>query len=144
MLQHVHSLKEQKTSLVALVTLILLGPTVSDARTLRSSISTQNACPVVYERHSLEDVTSGAVAPYLYGGIYNRANCKNCETPGLWPDFCGLRPTRVDYFDHKICSGLSVKNLVTSLLQQVDTGPLTLTPCDLWNFMRGRTTWIIG
>ena len=144
MTQHIHSLMEQKVSLVASVALLLLVPTVSDARTLRSSTSTQTACPVVYERHSLDDVASGIVTPYLYGGIYDRTNCKNCETPGVWPGFCGRRPTGVDYFDRQICSGSSIKNLVTSLLQQVDTGPVTLTPCDLWNFIRGRTTWIIG
>ena len=140
--------RSRSTHMAHLVTLLVLFflHTVVDARTLTKTLYVSEICPMKYVRHSLEGVASGALTPYLYGGIYNRPNCTNCESAysGIWPSLCGVTPIGVAHYDRQICHGATIKSLVTTLLQQEDTGALTMTPCDLWKFMRGRTAWIIG
>ena len=130
--------------LEALLGLLLLTVPLGARPLKRADTLVAEACPLRYERHSIEDVASGAVAPYLYGGIYDRANCTNCKTEGLWANFCGRKPSGIKLYDLQLCDARAVKGLMTTLLQQEDAGALTLTPCDLWAFMRGRTSWIIG
>jgi hypothetical protein len=114
------------------------------ATSLGQDLSAPGTCPFQYEEQPLDDIATGAVDPYLYGGIYNRPNCPNCQAAGLWASFCGRRPVGLARYDNQLCSKSTVKILISRLLQQGNTGALTLTPCKLWNFMQGRTTWIVG
>jgi hypothetical protein len=101
-------------------------------------------CPVDYKRHDIKDIASGAVTPYLFGGIHNRTNCVNCKRGGLWPTFCGWKATGLKFYDLQLCSANITKAVVEEALQRDDPGPLTMTPCDMWYYMRGRTMWIVG
>lgn len=104
-------------------------------------------CPVRYSKHSIEDIRSRAKVPYLLGGIYDESrNCSNCKRGGLWADFCSFKPLgKSRYYDMQLCSSSTVEAVVDSALKQDNAADLlTLTPCDLWPYLKGRTTWIIG
>jgi hypothetical protein len=104
-------------------------------------------CPIQYTRHSLEDISSRAKTPYLLGGIYDDSrNCRNCKRGGLWADFCSFQPLgKSRYYDMQLCSSSTVEAVVNGALKQDNAADLlTLTPCDLWPYLKGRTTWIIG
>jgi hypothetical protein len=101
-------------------------------------------CPFQYPRHTLDDVAAGRATPYLFGGIYKRP-CVNCRRGGLWSTWCGWSNTTLPFYDQQLCT----KAVTDAVIQEAaarrwDEGALTMTPCDLWYYMRGRTTWIIG
>lgn len=45
----------------------------------------------------------------------------------------------------QLCNASTVDAAIDRALAQDNAGDLlTMTPCDLWPYMRGRTTWVIG
>lgn len=105
-------------------------------------------CPFTYEEHSLVDIRSGAKRPYLFGGIYNQTKreCINCKREGLWANFCSFSTGKkaVPFWDNQLCSSQTVDSVVSRVLEQNNHDLLSMTPCELWPYMRGRTTWVIG
>ncbi|KAI8466201.1 MAG: hypothetical protein J3K34DRAFT_524733 [Monoraphidium minutum] len=106
------------------------------------------ACPVRYERHSLAAVAKGAAAPWLFDGAYRHPSrfCTNCRRGGLFSDWCGRRPTGVrNGWDLAQCRPEQVAAVVTAAAGRDDiSSALTMTPCDLFERIRGRTLWVIG
>lgn len=104
-------------------------------------------CPIHYTRHSLDQITSKEKTPYLLGGIYDDSRpCPNCERGGLWSNFCGFRNLHKSAFwQAQVCNSRTVADAIDSALRQDNAAELlTMTPCDMWPFLRGRTTWVIG
>jgi hypothetical protein len=107
------------------------------------------SCPLSYPRHSVEQVRSKARRPYLFGGIYGSSGrpCPNCNRGGLWSNFCGFsRLEKVPYWHLQVCNASTVESFIAEhVLPQANAAEVvSLTPCDLWHFLRGRTTWVIG
>jgi hypothetical protein len=100
-------------------------------------------CPVTYRRYSVHDISTGVV-PYLWGGIYKKSNCENCQKSSRWASFCGGKPTGIARDDVQHCSKATTETVIAQMLSMEDPGSLALTPCDLWRYMKGRTVWIIG
>jgi hypothetical protein len=101
-------------------------------------------CPFQYPRHTLKDVAAGRVTPYLFGGIYKRP-CVNCRRGALWATWCGWSNTTLPFYDQQLCTKAVTDAVIAeAAARRWDEGALTMTPCDLWYYMRGRTTWIIG
>lgn len=102
-----------------------------------------DGCPLHYKRQSVADIRAGEV-PYLLGGP-QRPCCRNClnntrDSNGFsWPAFC-----RFESDAGAICPAHLREEMIQSYLARGYDGPLTLTPCDLWPFIRNRTTWILG
>jgi hypothetical protein len=135
-------------SLLALLLLfnILLIQSVS-AYTVVSGDQGSGSCPVQYFRHSLQDISSKAKVPYLLGGIYDSSrDCPNCKRGGLWADFCSFKALgKSRFWDMQLCNSSTAEAVVDRALQQDNAAELlTMTPCDMWSYMRGRTTWVIG
>jgi hypothetical protein len=103
-------------------------------------------CPIKYKRHSISDIRTRAKRPYLFGGIYDsERDCVNCKRGALWSTFCGFTNTgKVPFWDNQLCNSSQVEAAIDRVLQQNDRELLQMTPCDLWYYLRGRTTWIIG
>lgn len=104
-------------------------------------------CPFTYEEHSLDDIRSGAKRPYLFGGIYNQTkrDCINCKRAGLWANWCSFTPSdRAPFWDNQLCSSTTADAVIKRVLGQNNHDLLSMTPCDMWRYMRGRTTWVIG
>lgn len=104
-------------------------------------------CPVQYSKHSLDDIRSKAKLPYLLGGIYDSSRqCSNCKRGGLWAEFCSFKALgKSRFYDMQLCNSNNVAAVVDGALkQQYAADLLTMSPCDLWPFLRGRTTWVIG
>ena len=100
-------------------------------------------CPIIYRRHSVDDISAGAI-PYLWGGVYKKSHCPNCQREARWASFCGGRPTGIARDNVQYCQKATTEAVISQALLMDDSGPLTMTPCDLWRQLRGRTTWIIG
>ena len=100
------------------------------------------ACPRVYRRHSVADIEGGEV-PYLFGGP-QRPCCRNClnyeldENGHSWPGFCRFES------HGELCLPYLRASIVRGFLRRGFTGPLTLSPCDLWPLIAGRSLWFFG
>ena len=94
-------------------------------------------------RHTLTEVRnhvweSDRITPYLLGG--QPPGCRNCQrSESMWADFCAYRK-----------NGPVCPEWLQSSLQE-DMGrragyeeALTMTPCDFWPLIQGRTLWISG
>ena len=103
------------------------------------------ACPFSYPRVAAADVRAGRAAPYLFGGLFDRPDCVNCKRGSLFPTFCGFRPnsTRISFWDLQICARETASRAV-HYAAKWERDALTLTPCDLFQYLEGRTLWIIG
>ena len=53
------------------------------------------------------------------------------------------RHWRFQHTSH-MCSAEKIDSLKDFLIQQDMWGPLLVTPCELWPYIRGRTLWILG
>jgi hypothetical protein len=123
--------------------LLLLSAAVAPSEAAKG----QSECPIKYQRHSIDDIRGGKQVPYLLGGIYDGSrDCPNCKAGGLWADFCSFKPLgKSRFYDMQLCPSKTVQAVVQGALAQDNAADLlTLTPCDLWPHLRGRTTWIIG
>lgn len=125
--------------LLALISLLHVAAVLGDQPSV--------TCPVQYSQHSLDDIRSRAKLPYLLGGIYDDSRkCSNCKRGGLWADFCGFKALRKSrYYDMQLCNSDTVDAVIDGALKQdYAADMLTMSPCDLWPYLRGRTTWVIG
>eukprot|EP00879_Flechtneria_rotunda_P033155 GHRR01036692.1.p1 GENE.GHRR01036692.1~~GHRR01036692.1.p1 ORF type:complete len:139 (+),score=7.53 GHRR01036692.1:62-478(+) len=130
-----------------IVALFLISCIVLSSGAQQAAIESRNViCPFDYVPHSLDDIKSGAKKPYLFGGIFDSGrNCVNCKRGGLWPSFCGFKHTgKVPFWDNQVCNNTTVEAIIKHTLQQNNAGLLQMTPCELWPYLRGRTTWIVG
>lgn len=112
-----------------------LQTTASDHQVLQSS----DGCPYPYERHSLGDIQNGQV-PYLFGGE-RRPSCRHCSSGRTWSNFCK--------FDNALpgnpaCGADRKKWLIDGFLERGFHDILTITPCDLFPLVKGRTIWVVG
>lgn len=131
----------------ALLSVLLQALIIGHYATAVAVVEPAGTCPIQYSRHSLDDIRSRAKTPYLLGGIYDEGrNCTNCKRGGLWADFCGFKPLgKSRYYDMQLCSSSTVDAVVDGALKQDNAADLlTLTPCDIWPYLKGRTTWIVG
>jgi hypothetical protein len=110
-------------------------------------------CPVSYERHSWRQIADGAVVPWLFDGAYRNSEagpggrpCVNCKRGSLWPTWCGRRKTGiVNGWDLAQCSPDQITRIIDEVGRHKDVREaLRMTPCDLFQHLRGRTLWIIG
>lgn len=111
-------------------------------------------CPFEYERHTLDEIASGERRPWLYDGVFHNFDgsggpngrfCINCQRGSLWPTWCGRRKTKQAYWDLQMCEKEVTQLAMTAAAEHSDiVGALTMTPCDLFRQLRGRTLWIIG
>lgn len=110
------------------------------------SMSQQN-CPVKYMRHSWKAIQNGTL-PYLFGGLAQKGSCINCKGTRigtrLWSRFCGWRKTGSAFWDQQLCSARVTQQAIQHISRKDQKAALLMTPCDLWQCLRGRTTWIIG
>ena len=95
------------------------------------------ACPVEYRRHSLGELRDGAARPYLLGGIGDRPGCAACNRTDGW-----ALPCR--FLNGPLCPDWVQRSIINGWLSRLYELPLTLTPCDLWPHIRGRTLFIMG
>jgi hypothetical protein len=104
-----------------------------------------DSCPFSYPRVAIADVRAGRAAPYLFGGIFDRPSCVNCKRGSLFPTFCGfkLNATRLHFWDEQICAAETASRAV-HYAAKWERDALQLTPCDLFQYLKGRTLWIIG
>ncbi|KAI8476099.1 MAG: hypothetical protein J3K34DRAFT_402088 [Monoraphidium minutum] len=111
-------------------------------------------CPFQYERHTLHEIVAGTKRPWLYDGAFHNFGsiekprgriCVNCHRGGLWPTFCGRRRTGQEQWDLQLCGDATADAALALATDHDDLrGALTLTPCDLYRQLRGRTLWVIG
>lgn len=99
-------------------------------------------CPVTYERMTVQEIRASLwkpqwQRPYLFGA-QARPACTNCREDKLWAHFC-------QYRSHgPICPDWVQQSMLGSWLERGFELPLTLTPCDLWRHIRGRTLFMMG
>lgn len=125
--------------LTAVVLLLLLSGSVgsgSEDFDFEAASAPAPKCPLKYERMTYEEVKQGAT-PYLFGGR-QRPNCVNCDKDHLWSNFCQFKS------HGQLCTPRDSEWLVTTYVKRNWTQLLTLTPCDFWPFLEGRTLWIMG
>lgn len=101
-----------------------------------------NGCPLHYKRQSVDDIRAGET-PYLFGGP-QRPCCRQCLNTTKdgdghsWPTFCRFES------NGPICPAYLREAMIEGYLARGYDGPLTLTPCDFWPYIRQRTTWFLG
>ncbi|KAL4444037.1 hypothetical protein ABPG75_011774 [Micractinium tetrahymenae] len=125
------------------------GPAVSEAGAsaasavgLTAAPGDDGGCPAAYERMTVDEIRAALwkpswQRPYLFGA-QARPACTNCKRDALWAHFCQYRshgPT---------CPEWLQQSIVGSWLERGFELPLTLTPCDLWRHIRGRTLFMMG
>ena len=82
-------------------------------------------------------VAAGAT-PYLFGGPARPA-CTNCNrTTELWSNFCQFKSSG------PVCPLWVRRPILAAWAQRGWELPLTLTPCDLWEHLAGRTLWLMA
>lgn len=79
--------------------------------------------------------------PYLFGGRAQPA-CTNCKRSELWAQFCQYKSEGSTH--GPLCPEDVRKAMLTSWVKRGYELPLTLTPCDLWKHLRGRTLYLMG
>ena len=109
--------------------------TAADHKVLQSS----DGCPYPYKRHSVDDIQNGQV-PYLFGGE-RRPDCRHCSSGKTWSNFCK--------YDNALpgnpaCGADRKKWLIDGFLERGFHDILTITPCDLFPLVKGRTIWVVG
>ena len=96
-------------------------------------------CPYPYDRHSIDRIRQGQT-PYLFGGS-REPHCRHCGSDKNWSNFCK--------FDNVLpgnpaCGKERKKWLIDGFLEREFYDILTVTPCDMFPLVRGRTVWIVG
>ena len=115
------------------------NPVPLDEAAGQHTLGSPNSCPYPYERHTVRDIENGQV-PYLFGGE-RRPQCRHCSSGKTWSNFCK--------FDNPLpgnpaCGSDRKKWLIDGFLQRGFHDILTITPCDLFTLVRGRTIWVVG
>ena len=103
------------------------------------------------------DAIRAGASPYLFGGYAH--DCTNCQNDNVYSQFCrfALDKSYSEYYNEQgdlmhyciagsveTCTFEQQQQLVSELLAQDASSLLQLTPCDLWNLIRGRTLWFVG
>ena len=101
--------------------------------------ATMAECPFPYSRHTVKQVEHGQ-RPYIFGGD-RQPQCWHCGSNKTWSNFCR--------FDKELpgnpaCGKDRLTWLIQGLLDRGFHDILTMTPCDLFQQVRGRTVWIVG
>ncbi|KAK9825923.1 hypothetical protein WJX81_007164 [Elliptochloris bilobata] len=102
-----------------------------------------DTCPLRYDRIPYGEIRNGTARPYLFGEP-QRPACTNCRNDTLWAHMCL-------YESHgPVCPRTDQERLTRDFVERAEAGDtgardlLRTTPCDLFPFLRGRTTWLIG
>ena len=127
--------------------LMLLSAASWDRRCLQLSTAnaghysgeSTGACPYPYKRHTVHGIEGGQV-PYLFGGERS-PECRHCSSGRTWSNFCK--------FDNALpgnpaCGADRKKWLIDGFLERGFHDILTITPCDLFTLVKGRTIWVVG
>ena len=93
-------------------------------------------CPLVYRRLTLDAIRRGDATPYLLGGP-QQPRCRNCKRSDGWAGVC-------QFVEGERCSAGVRAELLAAWLKRGHELALTLTPCDLWPYLAGRTLWLVG
>lgn len=96
-------------------------------------------CPLPYTRHTVAQIQQGQ-RPYMFGGN-RQPECRHCGSNKTWSNFCR--------FDKELpgnpaCGKDRIDWLIQGLLDRGFHDILTLTPCDLFQHVRGHTVWVVG
>lgn len=115
------------------------SPTPLDKPAGQHTLGNLNSCPYPYERHTVHDIESGQV-PYIFGGE-RKPQCRHCSSGKTWSNFCK--------FDNPLpgnpaCGADRKKWLIDGFLERGFHDILTITPCDLFTLVKGRTIWVVG
>ncbi|KAK9812996.1 hypothetical protein WJX72_006927 [[Myrmecia] bisecta] len=104
-----------------------------------SDSGTSSGCPATYDRLTVADIRAGA-KPYLLGG--QAKNCVHCQDEANYiSTFCQFQHGR----EGGICEPWLQDQLIKHFLDVPGyEALLTLTPCDLWKLLKGRTLWMSG
>eukprot|EP00884_Botryococcus_braunii_P003396 jgi/Botrbrau1/13057/Bobra.0187s0019.1 len=103
-------------------------------------------CPKTFSRLSYRDIRAKTEKPYLLGG-HQKPSCTNCKRESeqeTWALFCSFQSSG------PVCRPDSQAELLDMWLGRADRGApgvkdmLTSTPCDLWQYIQGRTLWVVG
>ena len=89
------------------------------------------------------DIRRFAQKPYLLGGK-RQPECTNCKPEGVWQNVC-------QYLSNgPVCPAHDQKHFWRYLVSRAEAGApgyeamLTMTPCDIWPYLKGRTLWVAG
>eukprot|EP00884_Botryococcus_braunii_P019887 jgi/Botrbrau1/6582/Bobra.0189s0009.1 len=103
-----------------------------------------SSCP--FERIPYAKIKQHMLKPYILGEEKRpRQACKTCSSNATVLEAC--RFAIPGYF---ICSAADARFLLDYLLDRAEAGApgyaamLTMTPCDLFSLIQGRTLWLIG
>ena len=81
--------------------------------------------------------------PYLLGGA-RQPECTNCKQDGVWPNVCQYISSG------PVCPKKDQQHFWRYLVSRAEAGApgyeamLTMTPCDIWPYLKGRTLWVAG
>jgi hypothetical protein len=92
------------------------------------------SCPLTYNRKSTDRAM-------LLGGIYD-ASCTGCTQRGdFWSDRCQFNASSDTW---GVCTEEQRQNNLPFLRNAANGGIVSLKPCELWSYLRGRTLWLMG
>ncbi|CAL8468940.1 g8481 [Coccomyxa elongata] len=109
----------------------------------------KGACPLHYQRMTYEDVRDRGQVPYLLGGR-RQPHCRTCNSKAPWANFCSWDYSKFSGFRGPVCPEWLQEQLLTWMIESAERGRpgfkemLTMTPCDLFPLLRGRTLWLMG
>lgn len=81
--------------------------------------------------------TPGGQRPYLFGAEA-RPSCTNCRSTSVWGQFCQYKSAG------PVCPEYVRQGMLASWVARGFELPLTMTPCDLWRHIEGRTLYMMG
>ncbi|KAL4438162.1 hypothetical protein ABPG77_010523 [Micractinium sp. CCAP 211/92] len=79
----------------------------------------------------------GGQRPYIFGAEA-RPTCTNCRNTSVWGQFCQYRGSG------PVCPDSVRQELLAAWVERGYELPLTLTPCDFWRHIKGRTLYMMG
>lgn len=97
------------------------------------------ACPYPYDRFTTDDIRQGQT-PYIFGGA-RQPHCRHCGSDSTWSNFCKFDNTLPG---NPACGKDRKKWLIDGFLERGFHDILTVTPCDLFQSVRGHTVWVVG
>ncbi|CAL5221674.1 g3905 [Coccomyxa viridis] len=111
--------------------------------------SDRRKCPLYYEKLKYADIRDRRVVPYLLGGR-QKPHCRHCNSNAPWAKFCSWDFSKFSNFRGPVCPDWLQEQLLSWMIESAERGRpgfkemLTLTPCDLFSLVRGRTMWLMG
>ncbi|KAK9868045.1 hypothetical protein WJX84_001376 [Apatococcus fuscideae] len=103
------------------------------------------SCPLKFARPSLQDIQDRKAQAYLLGGR-QKPRCRHCKADRTWAQTCQFLgqgsactpEAQDDFLGHLLGHGQGDRE--TNAFADM----LTMTPCDLFPYLRGRTLWLLG